>query len=84
VANPEHTVPSAIASYLLARNNIAITRRWFGSGWALLRSAATLGTTAWFALRPAARPQLFGASARLRGIADAWRGRMGPPPEGLA
>lgn len=83
VHNPTMQAGSAAVDYLVYRNTLELVRRRSGSYHALMRTIMALLGLVLYQVRPATRPWLLAPRARLRGIFDFWRGRLGPPPAAL-
>jgi len=83
VRNPHMGSGAGVSDYLMLRNTLLFVREHFGRYHATVRAALALADLARGLLRPATRPWIFVPAARLRALADAARGRFGPPPPGL-
>lgn len=84
VRNPGRSVASPVASYLQVRNALVLVKEWKGPLWLAWRSGISLANTVRLQVLPSRRPAAFSGSARLRAIADAWIGRLGPPPASVS
>lgn len=83
VRNPHMGSGAAVSDYLMLRNTLLFVRDHFGRYHAAVRAGLALADLARGLLRPATRPWIFVPRARLRALADAARGRYGPPPPDL-
>jgi GT2 family glycosyltransferase len=73
----------AAVDYLQQRNTLLLVREMSGRYHAFIRMCIT-GMHLWSGWRrPAARPPVFDARARMMGVRDHLRGRTGPPPPEL-
>lgn len=73
----------ALVDYLQTRNTVLLVREMSGPYHAMIRSVITLVQVLGGVLRPARRPLVFDARARLLGLRDVVLGRMGPPPSSV-
>jgi N-acetylglucosaminyl-diphospho-decaprenol L-rhamnosyltransferase len=80
VRNPHMGSGAAVSDYLMLRNTLLFVREHFGRYHAAVRAALAVADLARGLARPSTRPWIFVPRARLRALADAARGRYGPPP----
>lgn len=80
VANPSTATPTWIVDYLRTRNTVLLVRDHGGRWPMTVRLVMGVGQTLHHLLRPRLRAPWFVPAARFRGLADALRGRFGPPP----
>jgi GT2 family glycosyltransferase len=80
VANPSTATPTWIVEYLRTRNTILLVRDHGGRWPMVVRLVMGVGQTLHHLARPGLRAPWFVPRARFRGLADAFRGRFGPPP----
>lgn len=73
----------ALVDYLQTRNTILFVRELSGTYHAVIRTCITLMQVVSGLLRPASRPLVFDARARLLGVRDVVRRRFGPPPRSV-
>ncbi|UDY36481.1 glycosyltransferase family 2 protein [Dermatobacter hominis] len=70
----------ARVDHLQTRNTLLLVQEMSGWYHAWIRSCITLWQVGRGLARPASRPPVFDAAARLRGLRDFWLRRFGPPP----
>lgn len=83
VTNPTMRSGSPAVDYLMHRNTLLLVRERSGRYHAGVRFGIAAIQLASGLVRPAARPTLFSACGRARGLADFARHRFGPPPRAL-
>ncbi|HYF46022.1 MAG TPA: glycosyltransferase [Acidimicrobiales bacterium] len=83
VTNTDLSSSVAVVDYLQLRNTCLLTREHFGRYAAFIRITTALLQLVSQTLRPARRPLVFHARARVRALRDHLRGSYGPPPDDL-
>ncbi len=83
VTNPTMSSATAAVDYLKQRNTLLLIRRHFGWWPATMRLFMAAGQLLRGLAFPASRPPWFSVAARSRAMWDGYRGRGGPPPDGL-
>jgi N-acetylglucosaminyl-diphospho-decaprenol L-rhamnosyltransferase len=73
-----------LVDYLQTRNTLLLVQEMSGWYHVFIRTCITLVQVAAGLVRPARRPLVFHARARLAGLRDFWLRRFGPPPEDMA
>ena len=80
MTNTDLSSSVAVVDYLQLRNTLLLTREHFGRYAAFIRFTTALLQLVSQTLRPARRPLVFHARARLLALRDHLRGCYGPPP----
>jgi N-acetylglucosaminyl-diphospho-decaprenol L-rhamnosyltransferase len=83
VTNPSMRSGSPVVDYLMHRNTLLLVREHAGRYHATIRFVIALFQLVRGLVDPSARPLLFDARGRFRGLVDFARGRFGPPPADL-
>jgi N-acetylglucosaminyl-diphospho-decaprenol L-rhamnosyltransferase len=81
VSNPDTWTPSALRSYLFARNSLLLVRDYYGLFAALTRALLIIANTFKLLVTSRDRAFAFSARARFRGVRDFVRGRFGRPSD---
>ncbi len=83
VTNPSMRSGSPVVDYLMHRNTLLLVREHAGRYHATIRFLIAVFQLARGLVDPSARPLLYDARGRIRGLVDYARGRFGPPPSDL-
>lgn len=79
VTNPGTWTPSALRSYLFARNSLLLVRDYFGRLSGFLRAALILANTVRLLFTSPRQEFAFSSNARLAAVRDYFQGRYGRP-----
>lgn len=79
LTNPFFSVPPALASYLLTRNALLLSRIYCGRIYFFLRVLWAMTNSIRLLIWPRARPSPFSFRSRMKALYDSVRGHYGPP-----